>query len=333
MKPTVSIIVPVYNTEKYLQECIDSILAQTYRDFELILVDDGSKDSSGKICDTNALRDNRIRIIHQHNNGVTAARRNGLNISQGEWIHFVDSDDTIPTDSLASLVEASSLFDTDFVVGHFNKIEYMPPSIITLDKWRELCISGEYILPGPVARLIRKSLYTDWVLDIPREIVKGEDMLMNIRLAFNMTKDVVEVHKKVYNYRANPDSCVHTFIQDAEYEQKYHQLRMLSIPNQYHERYLKASVHKRVLMLNEMYSNNPMDASWTKSDFYIELIKDIEKTNYRLNPKLKLKLHSCDNRFYRKTIYLIIRCDEYIYNIKCRIKVFIKKHYQNFFGT
>lgn len=93
--PELSIIVPVYKSERYLKSCIDCILAQTFKDFELILVDDGSPDQSGIICDNYALQDNRIVVIHQKNSGVSAARNAGIDISKGKYIGFVDSDDFI----------------------------------------------------------------------------------------------------------------------------------------------------------------------------------------------------------------------------------------------
>ena len=95
--PVLSIIVPVYNVEKYLARCIDSILAQTFTDFELILVDDGSTDNSGEICDEYAGKDPRIIVIHKENGGVSSARNHGLDIARGEYITFVDSDDQIGT--------------------------------------------------------------------------------------------------------------------------------------------------------------------------------------------------------------------------------------------
>lgn len=91
----VSVIVPVYNVEKYLHRCVDSILAQTFTDFELILVDDGSPDNCGAICDEYAQRDSRVRVIHQQNQGQAAARNRAVAEANGEWIHFVDSDDVI----------------------------------------------------------------------------------------------------------------------------------------------------------------------------------------------------------------------------------------------
>ena len=102
--PKLSVIVPVYNTEKYLRECIDSILAQTFGDFELLLVDDGSTDSSGAICEEYAQMDERIRVIHQKNAGATVARRNGVSHAGGEYITFVDSDDWISRDMYAAMM-------------------------------------------------------------------------------------------------------------------------------------------------------------------------------------------------------------------------------------
>ena len=100
--PTISVIIPVYNTEMYLRRCIDSVLAQTYQDFELLLIDDGSKDSSGAICDECAAKDARVRVFHKENGGVSAARKLGLDNARGEWVSFVDSDDYIEKNFLKS---------------------------------------------------------------------------------------------------------------------------------------------------------------------------------------------------------------------------------------
>ena len=95
MNPTISIIVPVYNTEQYLNRCIDSILSQSFTNFELLLIDDGSTDKSGDICDEYARKDERIKVFHKKNGGVSSARNMGLDFARGEWITFVDSDDYI----------------------------------------------------------------------------------------------------------------------------------------------------------------------------------------------------------------------------------------------
>lgn len=101
--PTISVIVPVYKAEKYLTHCIDSILNQSFTDLELLLIDDGSPDRSGEICDKYARKDSRIRVFHQQNGGVSRARNNGLAHAQGQYVVFVDSDDRTLPDYLCAL--------------------------------------------------------------------------------------------------------------------------------------------------------------------------------------------------------------------------------------
>ena len=122
--PTISVIVPVYNAEKYLHRCIDSVLAQTYKDFELLLIDDGSKDSSGTICDEYAAQDARVKVFHKENGGVSSARNVGLDHARGEWIMHLDGDDWIEHDMLERLIQK----------GYFSKgslevlfLSYSPP--------------------------------------------------------------------------------------------------------------------------------------------------------------------------------------------------------------
>lgn len=110
----VSVIVPVYNVEKYLKECVDSLLNQTYNNLEIILVDDGSTDNSGQLCDDYALQDNRIKVIHKQNGGLSDARNFGLNNATGYWVMFIDSDDFIDLDTIEKLINAS--LDKDLVL-------------------------------------------------------------------------------------------------------------------------------------------------------------------------------------------------------------------------
>ena len=93
--PKISVIIPVYNAESTLRRCVDSVLAQTFTDFECLLINDGSKDKSGEICDEYAIRDSRVRVFHKENGGVSSARNVGLDNATGEWIAFVDSDDWV----------------------------------------------------------------------------------------------------------------------------------------------------------------------------------------------------------------------------------------------
>ena len=124
--PKISVIVPVYNTEQYLHRCIDSILAQTYTDFELLLIDDGSKDNSGKICNEYAAKDSRVRVFHKENGGVSSARNIGLDNAKGGWISFVDSDDWISTEYLENLFNAVDN-TVDLVVAYAHLVDYQEP--------------------------------------------------------------------------------------------------------------------------------------------------------------------------------------------------------------
>uniref|UniRef100_UPI003079CB33 glycosyltransferase family 2 protein n=1 Tax=Phascolarctobacterium succinatutens TaxID=626940 RepID=UPI003079CB33 len=111
--PRLSVIVPVYKVEKYIHKCVDSILNQTFKDFELILIDDGSPDNCGEICDEYAKKDSRVRVIHKENGGQSSARNRGLDIAKGEIIGFVDSDDDIEVNlRLLNIVFLYILFQT-----------------------------------------------------------------------------------------------------------------------------------------------------------------------------------------------------------------------------
>ncbi len=115
MKPLVSIIVPVYNVEKYIAGCITSILSQTYENLQVILVDDGTPDNSGKICNDFEKKDNRVLVIHKENGGLSSARNAGLDIATGDYVMFVDSDDYIVDNAVEILVGANEKYDADFV--------------------------------------------------------------------------------------------------------------------------------------------------------------------------------------------------------------------------
>lgn len=117
--PQISIIVPVYNVEQYLSRCIDSILSQTYTNFELILVNDGSTDSSGEICDRYAKIDNRIQVHHSQNNGVSIARNIGINCAKGDWITFVDSDDWIENNLFTEITQIVNQYPTDIICWNY----------------------------------------------------------------------------------------------------------------------------------------------------------------------------------------------------------------------
>ena len=123
--PLISVIVPVYKVEKYLNQCIESVLAQTYQNLEIILVDDGSPDRSGEICEEYAKKDTRIRVLHKSNGGLSTARNTGLQIISGAYIAFLDSDDYLAPDMYETLYRELIENDADIAVCGFVKISVL----------------------------------------------------------------------------------------------------------------------------------------------------------------------------------------------------------------
>ena len=171
--PKISVIVPVYNTEKYLHHCIDSILSQTFTDFELLLIDDGSKDSSGAICDEYAAKDNRVRVFHKENGGVSSARNLGLDNATGEWIAFVDADDYLAPSYLYDFVQNLSN-DVKLLVCAYgsqitSSVDFINDMLLDKISW---CM---------YYKLYKKEcLNLSNALDVPSEINIGEDLIANI---------------------------------------------------------------------------------------------------------------------------------------------------------
>ena len=212
MAPLVSVIVPVYNVENYLTRCIDSILSQSFSDFELILIDDGSTDQSGAICDEYALKDHRIRVIHQENAKLSTARNVGIDAAEGEWIAVVDSDDWIHTDYLRILL-SGALEDTDIVICSYertsNSKEIDPPAYGV--SFRSISLkdiySNHFACTRAWGRIIRRSVIGDLRFLPGTEPV--EDALFNECL-FREDMAFRIADARLYYYFMRSDSTIHT---------------------------------------------------------------------------------------------------------------------------
>lgn len=226
--PKISVIVPVYKVEKYLPECIESVLAQTFTDFELILVDDGSPDNSGKICDDYAAGDSRIRVFHKENGGVTSARRLGVENAQGEWIMFVDSDDVLPLDAITFLCGRGDEYDIDLVEGDFSYLDEREKKV-SLHKHKEsLDVTGLVYArnvathrmcwkTAPWGKIFRKtSLVISGGLNAPTWMTMGEDFFMLLCLS-RVIRRSRRVFYDVYRYRRNPQGACNTFVLTVAY--------------------------------------------------------------------------------------------------------------------
>ncbi|WP_370390906.1 glycosyltransferase family 2 protein [uncultured Winogradskyella sp.] len=225
MIPTkISVIVPIYGIEKYLPQCIESILEQSFKEFELILVNDGSPDNCPTICDNYARKDSRIKVIHKKNGGLLSARKAGLKVAQGTYIANVDGDDWVDKFYLDTLYKLAKTNDADLTVtGHFRefngKIETMKPSNpgfymeedVLADIIPNAIFNGSFCEHGMTTyvwnKLFKKELLEKVLFEVPNDILMGEDAAITYSY-LALSKRVVISKIPLYYYRQRHDSIV-----------------------------------------------------------------------------------------------------------------------------
>lgn len=277
----IGVIVPVYKVEKYITECIESILAQTYTNFRLILVDDGTPDNAGNICDEYAEKDSRITVIHQENAGVTRARARGVEeASDCEWITFIDSDDTVAKNMLEEFCSYMDL-NTDLVV---NEPGLKQPRTTTRDYIHALISSNHKINAAPWGKLFRRELFCYETLNISREIVVGEDLIMNVRIAFSSKKECVSIiNKPVYNYRLSETSITARHTRTPLYEELFQQHLIKSIPAELFDEFLEDTIKNRMRLFTSFWGYKYQVDDMKDTEFYKGLRSDIKRTGYKLS--------------------------------------------------
>lgn len=207
----ISVIVPIYNNEKYLAKCIDSILVQEYRDFELILIDDGSRDGSGSICDQYAIQDERIVVIHQKNKGVSVARNKGLSIARGNYVTFIDSDDWVMPEYLSVLnknmtpegLSTCNVSDKNSFCG-MERMEYMNKAQAQVSVFSYSGIQG-----FPFCKLYDRKVIEDNQIRFAEDIALCEDLLFNIQYISVTTGKICRDNRQLYYYYNNPSGALH----------------------------------------------------------------------------------------------------------------------------
>lgn len=199
--PLISIVIPAYNLESLLSKTLDSVLAQTYANLEVIVVNDGSKDATGAVMDSYAAKDSRIKPIHKENGGVTSARLRGIAEATGDWIGFVDGDDYIEPDMYQRLLDNALQYGTD--ISHCgyqmvfpNRVDYYynTGKLIQQDNLTGMqdLIAGEFIEPGLVNKLFRRNLFDSLEQKMDLSIKTNEDLLMNYWLFKQADRSVFE---------------------------------------------------------------------------------------------------------------------------------------------
>lgn len=228
----VSVIVPVFNSEDYLSSCIESILNQTYTNFELILVNDGSSDNSGKICEYYSKIDNRIKVLHQKNSGPSMARNTGINVATGKFIQFVDSDDIVEHDMTQKLVQSINK-DIELVICGYKVINIQNGKVdiqkINLQKHgvynikEFLSFFGKLyknsLINSPCNKLYVREILQKNEIKFLDNLNMGEDLLFNLEY-LKICNKISIIHDSLYNYMVNSNSLTHTFYRNLFENQK-----------------------------------------------------------------------------------------------------------------
>lgn len=222
----ISIIVPVYNATKYLTRCVDSIRQQSRKEWELILVDDGSSDSSGSLCDELAKKDSRIRVIHQKNQGVSSARNTGLDMASGEYIMFVDADDWVEPTLCETLIKHS--IETDVVISGFYYVTVSGRQENTFSCHHlKISMDGQFpsyfdelyeknLLNSPWAKLYRRSLIGKQRFS--EEVALGEDLLFNLEY-FKKCTSIEIVQFAGYDYNCLNENSATKKLRTNDFQQ------------------------------------------------------------------------------------------------------------------
>ena len=288
--PTITVIVPVYNTEKYLYRCIDSILAQTFTNFELLLIDDGSNDASGQICDEYTTKDNRVRVFHKKNGGVSSARNLGLDNAIGKYIMFVDSDDYMMPGMLEVMLSALESKKADLVVcgtmetggGYWRPVADVDYSINQLNDHFVTLLHTELLSP-PWNKILKKKIIGN--IRFSEDISFGEDLLFNIQYLKKCETISFIKEAPFYHEKENENSLVVKFNRNRllDIEKVWVVVERFSEDKEgLYSKYLRdLTVYVRQLLKTKQYSwlekKNILE-EWSS----VTLIKSLNLFNYKI---------------------------------------------------
>ena len=291
MKPAISVIVPAYNAESFLTPCVESILNQSFRDLELILVDDGSTDGTASICKDFVAKDPRVKYLYKTNGGVIQALKEGVKAATGDWIAFCDHDDTIPAAGLETLYKLTG-DDTDLVVA----FSYPGDDSVSrkgIEEWRRNMIASDVILCTRWAKLYRRTIMDEQTAEAPPCIKMGEDMIMNIKAAFRTGKDIVITQQQVYNYYRNQNSFSVHFKWTAGWcNDVYEVIRGILLENGQEVAYLDSLISNGLGMARKLIiTGSRAEQRKLRNSPLIQSLKtDISRTTYQPSPDEKLIL-------------------------------------------
>lgn len=205
----ISVIIPIYKAEKYLEQCIESIIKQDYKDIEILLIDDESPDRCPIICDSYAQKDNRIKVYHKKNTGAHSSRIFGVQHCKGKYIAFVDADDKLPQNALAQLYNVAQKYNLDIALGAsldinekkqiIRNINRAGNGIYTNIEYIKFLLSEKCII-GPACKIIKKEILKNISFELPRTIFQHEDLFMNILIGLHSRKIGIDNDINAYYY-------------------------------------------------------------------------------------------------------------------------------------
>jgi glycosyltransferase involved in cell wall biosynthesis len=291
MNPLISIIVPVYNTANYLDECVTSLLQQTYSNCEFIFINDGSTDGSLSILEKYQATDARIIVINQENQGVSVARNQGLSIVKGTYIGFVDSDDWIEKEMYATLLEAIVTHSCDLVLSNMKSFlngkecstTYNFPKRTTLNTDYIQCSILPYLIENDdlyssCNKLFKASIIQENTIQFPPKNALSEDNIFNL-LYFNKIKSMVYIDYTGYNYREVQGSATRNVVQHdyfqnvlSIYNFDYKSIMDLSLSDEEINKIKAAKLIKNVLSLLNIYFNPSNKLSFKERYFYVNMM-------------------------------------------------------------
>lgn len=317
MEDLVSIIIPVYNVEEYLNACLSSACNQTYKNIEIIVIDDGSTDGSGKICDFFGNNDSRIKVVHQKNSGVSHSRNVGLNLARGKYISFIDGDDYIKN-NMIELMISNIKSNYDLCVCNFNidndsNIKYKTFKInenLTLKDYCNQMLYGNSIEGVVWNRLYNKSILND--IRFNEDLYLLEDLVFNIEY-LKKIKSVFYINEPLYYYRKRANSALRKGITEKSCNSiiaKWNIIKLLEDTN-----YRKSLFYQKINILCEsekLQKNFEVKKIEIKNLEYKNIIKDIKKylplvffpSFFMIKSRVKFIIISLFPKIYMKRIKL-----------------------------
>lgn len=308
----ISIVVPIYNVEKYICQCVDSIIAQSYADIEIILVDDGSVDKCPKICDDYALKDSRIKVIHKENGGLISARKAGVNASNGEYVTFVDGDDFVHQNMYECVAKSIAEHNPDVVVCDFYYNYYDKKDVseqicteefydkvkLVNEIYPKMLFDGNYysfgIAPNCWSKVFKKDLLVKHLMKVDDRTKMGEDASFTYPILLD-ANSVSYVNKPLYYYRILPQSMSRGYdknldkiIFNAYYAIKKCSTECFDIASQlaYYMVYLANFVVRNEIKSNEKSKTNTF-VNWLFANMdLIDSAKKVEVSKLPLHTKI-----------------------------------------------